>query len=64
MTGSRFFFHIVASLAQMERELISERTKAVLAAGKRLGRLGGQRRVMTDGKIRTAQKLRNGGMLP
>jgi DNA invertase Pin-like site-specific DNA recombinase len=60
----RFFFHIMASLAQMERDLISERTKAGLAAGKRLGRLGGRRRVMTDGKIRSAKKLLKSGMVP
>ncbi len=60
----RFFFHIMASLAQMERELISERTKAGLAAGKRLGRLGGRRRVMTEGKIRSAKKLLKSGQLP
>jgi DNA invertase Pin-like site-specific DNA recombinase len=63
-SAGRFFFHIMASLAQMERELISERTKAGLAAGKRLGRLGGRRRVMTDGKIRSAKKLLRTGMLP
>lgn len=63
-SAGRFFFHIMASLAQMERELISERTKAGLAAGKRLGRMGGRRRVMTDGKIRSAQKLLKTGMLP
>lgn len=63
-SAGRFFFHIMASLAQMERELISERTKAGLAAGKRLGRLGGRRRVMTDGKIRSAKKLLKTGMLP
>lgn len=63
-SAGRFFFHIMASLAQMERELISERTKAGLAAGKRLGRLGGRRRVMTDGKISSARKLLSSGMLP
>lgn len=63
-SGGRFFFHIMASLAQMERELISERTKAGLAAGKRLGRLGGRRRIMTEGKIRSAKKLLKSGQLP
>ncbi|HIA54189.1 MAG TPA: recombinase family protein [Candidatus Melainabacteria bacterium] len=63
-SAGRFFFHIMASLAQMERELISERTKAGLEAGKRLGRLGGRRRLMTDGKIRSAKKLLKTGMPP
>src|SRR5579883_1046862 len=60
----RFFFHLMASLAQMERELIVERTKAGLDAARKLGRVGGRRRVMTDGKIRSAKKLLKTGMLP
>jgi DNA invertase Pin-like site-specific DNA recombinase len=63
-TGGRFFFNIMASLAEMEQELTAERTKAGLAAAKKLGRVGGRRRVMTDGKIRTAKKLLRTGMLP
>lgn len=35
-------FHIFASLAQFERQLISERTKAALAAGRARGRKGGR----------------------
>ena len=31
----RFFFHLMASLAQMERELIGERTKAGLEAARK-----------------------------
>lgn len=34
--AGRFFFHVMASLAQMEKELIAERTKAGLAAAKAL----------------------------
>jgi DNA invertase Pin-like site-specific DNA recombinase len=30
--AGRFFFHVSASLAQMERELLVERTRARLAA--------------------------------
>jgi DNA invertase Pin-like site-specific DNA recombinase len=36
-----FFFHVMASLAQMERELMAERTRAGLAAARRRGRVGG-----------------------
>lgn len=63
-SAGRFFFHLMASLAQMERELIGERTKAGLAAAKRLGRHGGRRRSMTDDKIESAEKLLLTGMLP
>ncbi len=34
--SGRFFFHVMASLAEMERELIVERTKAGLEAAKKL----------------------------
>lgn len=40
--AGRFFFHVMASLAQIERELIIERTRAGLDAAKR------QRRVAVD----------------
>ncbi|MBA4027439.1 MAG: DNA invertase [Cyanobacteria bacterium DS3.002] len=63
-SAGRFFFHLMASLAQMERELIGERTKAGLAAAKSLGRHGGRRRSMTDDKITSAEKLLLTGMLP
>ena len=39
--AGRFFFYVMASLAQMERELLAERTKAGLAAARRRGRVGG-----------------------
>lgn len=63
-SAGRFFFHVMASLAQMERELITERTKAGLEAAKKLGRTGGRPRSMTDGRIRSAKKLLKNGVLP
>lgn len=36
--AGRFFFHVMASLAQMERELTIERTKAGLAAARAPGK--------------------------
>ena len=62
--AGRFFFHVMASLAQMERELVIERTRAGLAAARRLGRIGGRKRRMTEGKVRAARKLLDGGTLP
>jgi DNA invertase Pin-like site-specific DNA recombinase len=53
----RFFFHIMASLAQMESELLLERTRAGLDAAKLRGRSGGRPRKMTEGKIEAAHKL-------
>jgi DNA invertase Pin-like site-specific DNA recombinase len=62
--SGRFFFNVMASLAQMERELIVERTKAGLEAAKKLGRVGGRKRKMTDSKITSAKKLLEDGVLP
>lgn len=62
--AGRFFFHVMASLAQMERELIVERTKAGLAAARRLGRVGGRRRLMTESKVESARQLLSNGMPP
>lgn len=60
----RFFFHMLASLAQMERELITERTKAGLEAARKRGRLIGRKRRMTPGKVESAKQLLNGGIPP
>jgi DNA invertase Pin-like site-specific DNA recombinase len=62
--AGRFFFHVMASLAQMERELIAERTKAGLIAAKKRGRIGGRRRLLTPGKVDSARRLLESGMAP
>src|SRR5207245_11446287 len=62
--NGRFFFHMMASLAQMERELIAERTKAGLDAARKRGRMVGRKRRMTPGKIESAKELLGGGMPP
>ena len=59
-----FFFHMMASLAQMERELIAERTKAGLDAVRKRGRMVGRKRSMTPGKVESAQQLLGAGMPP
>ena len=63
-TAGRFFFHVMASLAQMERDLTVERTRAGLEAARRQGRTGGRKRKMTDSKIATAKRLLEDGMPP
>jgi len=60
----RFFFHLMAAFAQMERELISERTRAGLEAARRRGRCGGRPRKMTVSKVEAAKKLLAEGMPP
>ena len=62
--SGRFFFHIMASLAQMERELMIERTQAGLQAARDQGRVGGRKRIMTESKIRSARRLLQQGIPP
>lgn len=62
--SGRFFFHVMASLAEMERELTVERTRAGLEIARQLGRKGGRRRQMTDSKIASAKKLLANGVPP
>ena len=54
----------MASLAEMKRELIVERTRAGLEVARALGRKGGQKRTMTDSKIDSAKKLLSIGVPP
>ena len=58
----RFFFHVMASLAEMERDLIVERTRAGLEVARQLGRKGGRKPKMTESKIESARKLLASGM--
>lgn len=62
--SGRFFFHVMASLSQMEKELLLERTRAGLAAAKKQGRIGGRKRSMTATKMASAQKLFEQGVPP
>ena len=62
--SGRFFFHVMASLAEMERELTVERTRAGLEVARQLGRTGGRKRRMTDSKIESAKKLLANGVPP
>ena len=62
--SGRFFFHVMASLSEMERELIVERTRAGLEMARRLGRKGGRKPKMTDSKIESAKKLLASGVPP
>jgi DNA invertase Pin-like site-specific DNA recombinase len=62
--SGRFFFHVMASLAEMERELTIERTRAGREVARQLGRKGGRKRQMTDSKIASAKKLLTSGVPP
>jgi DNA invertase Pin-like site-specific DNA recombinase len=51
-----FLFHIMAALAQFERALISERTKAGMMSARARGRHLGRPRKLNDGQIALAMK--------
>jgi DNA invertase Pin-like site-specific DNA recombinase len=53
----RLLFHILAALAEMERELIRERTLAGIERAKAEGRMGGRKRVMSPERIRVASAM-------
>ena len=55
-------FVVAGSLAEMERELIVERTRAGLDVARQLGRKGGRKPKMTDSKIESAKKLLASGV--
>ncbi len=62
--SGRFFFHVMASLAEMERELTVERTRAGLETARTLGRTGGRKPKMTPSKIESARQLLANGTPP
>src|SRR5574337_1129278 len=60
--SGRFFFHVMASLAEMERELTVERTRAGLEVARQLGRKGGRKPKVTDSRIEAAKRLLASGV--
>ncbi len=61
-SGGRLIFHIFGALAEFERELIRERTRAGLAAARARGRQGGRpRKLDSPRKVAMAQALYNEG---
>ncbi len=56
-SGGKLIFHVFGALAEFERDLIRERTKAGLQAARARGRLGGRPRVLTPGKIDMLRRL-------
>jgi len=61
-TAGKLVFHIMAAMAEMERDLNRERTTAALAVARREGRVGGRKTVMTPNRLAAARKLWASGM--
>lgn len=55
--GGRLVFHLFAALAEFERDLIRDRTKAGLAAARARGRLGGRPRALTSDQVAAARGM-------
>lgn len=54
--GGRLVFHLFGALAQFERDLIRERTRAGLQAAEERGRRGGRQAVVTPDKLAKARQ--------
>jgi DNA invertase Pin-like site-specific DNA recombinase len=61
--GGGMVFHVFGAMAEMERDLVRERTKAGLAAARARGRKGGRPTVMTAEKVAAAGALYAAGEL-
>lgn len=58
----RFTYHIMSALAEMEREIIIERTCAGLAAARQKGRIGGRRPKFSEDDWAQMGRLIHNGM--
>ena len=55
--GGKLIFHIFGALAEFERSLIQERTKAGLKAARARGRKGGRPKAMSDADVKKAHAM-------
>lgn len=55
-SGGRLVFHMMAALAEFERTLISERTRAGMAAARMGGRRLGRRPILSNDELRAAAR--------
>jgi DNA invertase Pin-like site-specific DNA recombinase len=60
----KFFFTMMAAFAELERDIIHERTMAGLAAARAQGRTGGRPTIMDADKLAAAQARRTRGESP
>lgn len=62
--GGRLVLHIMGALAEFERSLIVERTRAGLLAAKRRGQKLGRKRILTPAQVNHARHLIEAGESP
>lgn len=58
-SAGRLIFHVFASIAQFERERISERTKEGLEAARKRGRIGGRPPALTKAQKDEVRRMRD-----
>ncbi len=56
-SGGKLIFHIFGALAEFERDIIRDRTKAGIEAARKRGRIGGRPKIMVETKIALAKSL-------
>ena len=56
-SGGKLTFHLFGALAEFERDIIRDRTKAGLDAARARGRIGGRPKAMNDKQIHLAKQL-------
>ena len=57
--AGRLVFHVFASIAQFERERISERTREGLASARKRGRIGGRPPALSDVQKNEVRRMRD-----
>lgn len=56
-SGGKLVFHVFASVAEFERDLIRERTMAGLEAARARGRKGGRKRALSEKQVALAKRM-------
>lgn len=56
-SGGKLIFHVFGALAEFEREIIRDRTRAGLVSARSRGRLGGRPKALNKKQIAMAKKL-------
>ena len=56
-SGGKLTFHLFGALAEFERDIIRERTKAGLEAARARGRVGGRPKLLDEKKVAVARQL-------
>ena len=62
--GGKLVFHVFGAVAELERDIIRERTMAGLEAARARGRKGGRKRVMDEKKLALASAMLKNREIP